>query len=156
MNRHDVFLFPSKYEGYPIALIEAMAGGCIPVASRLPGITDSIIQDGVNGLLFSIGNVQAAVQLLVGLTSDPGRLRSLGSEAQATAFQNNLDSMSDQYHQLICEVVHSPGQVRSPEPLDHCELAPDLKPAWWNRLPAPIKDRLRVLRENMRVVARVP
>ncbi len=156
MSQHDIFLFPSKYEGYPIALIEAMAAGCVPVASRLAGITDSIIQDGVNGLLFSIGDTKAATQLLLGLISNLNRLRSLCYQAQVSVTRNSLDSMCDRYHELICEVVNSPGQTRSPECIDHCALAHDLRPAWWNRLPVPIKDRLRVVRENMRAVVRVP
>jgi glycosyltransferase involved in cell wall biosynthesis len=156
MSRHDILLFPSKYEGYPLALIEAMAAGCVPVASRLPGITDFIIQEGVNGLLFSIGNVRAAADLLANLVSDPVRLSSLSHQAQASALGNSLDSMSDQYYKFICDVVQSPGQTRPPESLDHCVLANDLKPAWWNRLPNPIKDRLRVVRENLRAVLPIP
>jgi glycosyltransferase involved in cell wall biosynthesis len=156
MQKHDLFLFPSKYEGYPISLIEAMAGGCVPVASRLAGITDAIIQDGVNGLLFSVGDVKAAAQQLFILISDPSRLTSLRHQAQASASQNSLASMSDRYFKLITEVARSPRKTRSPESIDHCELASDLKPAWWNRLPVPIKDRLRVVRENVRSVVRIP
>jgi glycosyltransferase involved in cell wall biosynthesis len=156
MSRHDVLLFPSKYEGYPLALIEAMAAGCVPVASRLSGITDAIIQVDVNGLLFPVGNVTAAADLLDHLVSNPGRLGSLSQRAQASAFGNSLDSMCDQYYKFICDVVRSPGRTQPPESLDHCVLARDLRPAWWNHLPNPIKDRLRVVRENVRTVLPIP
>lgn len=156
MSRHDVFLFPSKYEGYPIALIEAMAAGCVPVASRLAGITDSMIQENVNGLLFAVGNAREAAKLLAALISDPDRMSSLSRQAQVSAQRNSLDSRADQYYELFREVAEYRGQTRSPESLDQIELADDLKPAWWNRLPNPIKERLRVVRENVRAVIPVP
>ena len=49
----DVLLFPSRFEGFGIVLIEAMVAGAIPVASRISGVTDFIIEDGRTG--FSVG-----------------------------------------------------------------------------------------------------
>ena len=48
----DVFVFPSKQEGLPVALMEAMACGAPVVCSRIRGNTD-IVKDGVNGYLVS-------------------------------------------------------------------------------------------------------
>ena len=157
MRRHDVFLFPTKFEGYPIALIEAMAGGCVPVASQLPGVTDWIIQDGVNGLLFSIGNVGQAAQQLLGLCTDPCRLAEFRQRAQATVGKYSLEWMAEQYYRLLCKVRSGPQAIRSAEILDDkLELAGGLKPAWWYGLPEPIKNRLRVVRERIRNSVKVP
>ncbi|MDR3734577.1 MAG: glycosyltransferase family 4 protein [Acidobacteriaceae bacterium] len=156
MNRHDVFLFPTTYEGSPIALLEAMAGGCVPVVSRLPGITDWIVQDSDNGLLFSIGNVRQAAQHLLGLLSDRLRLAELRKRAQTGVSKYSLDLMTEQYYQLFCNVLSNPMQTKPPESLDKCELASGLKPAWWYRLPDPIKNHLRVLREKIHTSVRVP
>jgi glycosyltransferase involved in cell wall biosynthesis len=46
----DVFVLPSRREGLPVALMEAMSCGLPSVASRLPGATD-LIGDGVSGLV---------------------------------------------------------------------------------------------------------
>lgn len=48
----DVFVFPSKQEGLPVALMEAMACGVPVVCSRIRGNTD-IVKDGENGYLVS-------------------------------------------------------------------------------------------------------
>ena len=156
MRQHDVFLFPTKYEGYPLALVEAMAGGCAPVASTLPGITDWIIQDGVNGLLFPIGDVRKAAHQLFELVSDRRRLTELRLKARESVSQYSLGWMAEQYYQLLSEVKSGPRQTRPAEDLNACAMAEGMKPAWWYGLPEPIKSRLRTVRERMRTFARVP
>ncbi|MEM4217349.1 MAG: glycosyltransferase family 4 protein [Candidatus Methanomethylicaceae archaeon] len=51
LRNHDVLIMPSRFEGFPNILIEAMACGVVPVASLLPGITDFIVDDGECGFL---------------------------------------------------------------------------------------------------------
>jgi glycosyltransferase involved in cell wall biosynthesis len=51
MRTADVFLFPSRREGFGSVVIESMACGLPVVALRLPGITDYIITDGADGLI---------------------------------------------------------------------------------------------------------
>jgi glycosyltransferase involved in cell wall biosynthesis len=156
MHQHDIFLFPSRWEGYPIALVEAMAAGCAPVASRLPGITDWIIQDGMNGMLFPIGNVGEASQHLFDLLSDRHRLNQLRQRAQATVGKYSLEWMAEQYYRLLCDVRSGPKSKRSPGSIDKCELANGLKPAWWYGFPEPIKNHLRIVREKIRTSVRIP
>jgi glycosyltransferase involved in cell wall biosynthesis len=154
--QHDIFLFPSEFEGYPIALIEAMAGGCAPVASRLPGITDWVIEEGINGLNFPVGDTRSAVGLLLELLTDSNRLMALRQHAQESVRKYTVDWMADQYYQLFCKVRHNPSQLRPAERMEHCDLASGLKPAWWYRFPNPIKDRLRLARERIRSSVSVP
>jgi glycosyltransferase involved in cell wall biosynthesis len=156
MNQHDVLLFPSKYEGFGTALIEAMAGGCVPVASRLPGITDWIIEDGVDGLLFPIGDVRRAVQHLAGLLSDRLRLAELRQRAQQAVGRFNLSLMAVEYYRLLCDIKSLPGNIPASERMDHFNLAEGLRPAWWYRIPEPIKDYLRLVREQVRVFVSIP
>ncbi len=52
----DIFLLPSLYgEGLPMALLEAMAAGCVVVASEMASVA-SVIRDGFNGYLVEPGN----------------------------------------------------------------------------------------------------
>ena len=156
LNQHDVFLFPTTYEGSPIALIEAMAGGCVPVASRLPGITDWIIQDGVDGLLFPIGDVRRAAKQLLALLTNRHRLNDLRKRSREGVSRYSLEGMTEQYFQLFRELQSDPHQSRPAEDLDNCQLAAGLKPAWWYKLPDPIKNQLRIVREKIRASVRVP
>jgi len=156
MERHDVFLFPSRFEGFGKTLIEAMAGGCVPVASLLPGITDWIIEDGVNGLLFPVGDVKRAAAHLLDLWNDRNRLTAMRHDAREAASKFSLDRMADSYEELFQEVVTQPAVIKPAEPLDDCRLAQGLRPAWWFHLPEPLKDRLRAAREVARTHIRVP
>ena len=51
LDKADIFLLPSIYgEGLPMAILEAMAAGCIIVASEMASVA-AVIEDGVNGYL---------------------------------------------------------------------------------------------------------
>lgn len=54
----DVFVLPSKYEGFPISLLEVMAMGTPIVATRVTGITD-VVSDGRSGLLVPFDDPEA-------------------------------------------------------------------------------------------------
>jgi glycosyltransferase involved in cell wall biosynthesis len=80
----DVFVLPSRREGLPVALLEAMACGLPCIASRLHGSTDAIIEDQVNGVLVPAGDVPAFASAIAELINDPQRRARLGSAARAT------------------------------------------------------------------------
>lgn len=84
----DVFVLPSRREGMPVALLEAMACGLPCVASRLPGSTDIIVQHDVNGLLTTPGNVAELSSMIAALLADPHRRQRLGGEARAAVLAN--------------------------------------------------------------------
>ena len=83
----DVFILPSRREGLPVALLEAMACGLPCVASRLPGSTDAIISDGDNGVLVPVGDPGALANGVASLLRDPARASTLGIRARETVSQ---------------------------------------------------------------------
>ena len=84
----DVFVFPSRNEGFGFALVEAMAAGCAVVSSLIPGVTDFVLQDGESGLLFPVGDVAAMAQAVEGLHRDRSRLRRLGETARQAVLED--------------------------------------------------------------------
>jgi glycosyltransferase involved in cell wall biosynthesis len=65
----DIFLLPSKFEGLPMAMLEAMAAGCVPVVSDV-GSIPTVIEDGHNGFLVEPGNLTQIVGKLKVLLSE--------------------------------------------------------------------------------------
>lgn len=83
----DVFVFPSKREGFGMALVEAMASGLPCVASRLPGATDEIVTAGTNGVLVEPHDVAALASALERLLTDSRLAAELGRAARTSVEQ---------------------------------------------------------------------
>ena len=84
LQASDLFVLPSRREGLPVALLEAMACGLPCIASRLPGSTETIIEDGVNGVLTPPGDEPALAGAMARLLADAAARRRLGTAARAT------------------------------------------------------------------------
>ena len=81
----DVYVLPSVREAHPLALVEAMACGLPCIATRLPGSTDAIVDDGVNGRLFPPDDEAALAAALQEVLSNPAAARAMGARARADA-----------------------------------------------------------------------
>jgi glycosyltransferase involved in cell wall biosynthesis len=94
----DVFVLPSLREGLPNALLEAMSSGCACIVTKLPGVTDHLVDDGRSGVLVPPGDVDALEQALRRLLADPALRASLGNAARRTIeTRYSLDRAADQY-----------------------------------------------------------
>jgi glycosyltransferase involved in cell wall biosynthesis len=78
----DLFVLPSSREGLPVALLEAMASALPVVASRLPGATDRLVDDGRTGRLVTPGDVDAFATAMAGLLGDPDGAAAMGRAAR--------------------------------------------------------------------------
>lgn len=82
MGRCGIFVLPSRTEAMGRVLLEAAACGKPRIGSRVGGIP-TVIEDGVDGLLFDSGNVGELAAHLDRLMGDPEFRHRLGSRAQA-------------------------------------------------------------------------
>ncbi len=94
-----VVVLPSRSEGHPLVLLEAMAYGRAIVATRAGGIPETIV-DGVDGLLLDVGDRAALAAALVGLARDPVRARALGAAARSRMAQRGEHAMVDRLDEL--------------------------------------------------------
>jgi glycosyltransferase involved in cell wall biosynthesis len=71
----DLFVFPTRNEGSPNVIVEAMAAGLPVIATRLVGITDQIVSDGESGLLLEVNQTDQFVRAIDQiLRNGPNRL----------------------------------------------------------------------------------
>jgi glycosyltransferase involved in cell wall biosynthesis len=145
----DVFLMPSRFEGLPVTLLEAMASGCVPVASRIRGVTDVVIENGTNGFLFPVADTKAAADGVRRLAKERGLLQAVSLSARKTVEQRfSLRIMADAYAELLWRIAGQPPTVLSPLALTRWYYPRGLRPGWRTRLPAWMKNWLRELMER--------
>src|ERR1700722_9098222 len=80
----DLMLMPSEMESFGLAALEAMACSVPTIATRVGGVPE-LIDDGVNGLLFPVGNTHAMAEAAIALLSDPSRLAAMAAAGRRTA-----------------------------------------------------------------------
>ena len=80
----DLMLMPSELESFGLAALEAMACKVPAIATRVGGVPE-LIDDDVNGLLYSVGDVDGMAEGAIGLLKDRDRLQAMRDEARRTA-----------------------------------------------------------------------
>lgn len=76
-----LFVLPSHSEGLPFSLLEAMAEGCAVIATPVGAIPD-VIDDGSDGLLVEVGDIEALAATLERCITDRDLLERLGLQAR--------------------------------------------------------------------------
>jgi len=92
MARALIYVSSSTMEGASVALIEAMASGCVVIASDIPG-NSAIIHDRENGLLFPQGDSAALSRAIEEALNDQALCERLANGARRT-FEVNFDIAS--------------------------------------------------------------
>jgi glycosyltransferase involved in cell wall biosynthesis len=113
------FVLPSRWEGMPNALLEAMACGLPCVATRVSGSED-VISDGVNGLLVEPEQPAELALALRRILEDADLVQRLGQEARATvARENQLQSVVERclalYLRLLTSSSNDEGEAGHPQ-----------------------------------------
>ena len=80
----DLMLMPSELESFGLAALEAMACKVPSIATRVGGVPE-LIDDGVTGLLYPVGDVEDMASGAIGLLTDRTRLDAMREEARKTA-----------------------------------------------------------------------
>ncbi len=128
MARAHLLLLPSFFEGLPIVLLEAMACGCVPIVSRLVGVTDFVVDDCRNGFLVEVGNIDGFVEAIGGVFSNRFNLRSLSLASRRTIEERfTVERMANAYLELIRRTKK--GEFGTPSRSNLPRLDPELIPS---------------------------
>jgi glycosyltransferase involved in cell wall biosynthesis len=104
MMAGDVFVLPSTAEGLPLAAVQALQHRLAIVGSDIGGLHD-IIENGINGFIVPVGDIQALAAKLRLLLDDPSLLRRFQTASGARAELFNLDAITTQYEKLLRAAV---------------------------------------------------
>jgi N-acetyl-alpha-D-glucosaminyl L-malate synthase BshA len=109
----DLMLMPSELESFGLAALEAMACGVPTIATRVGGVHE-LIEDGVNGLLFPFGDVEAMATAAIKLLGDETRRAALAAAARKTATEHFCSSRIIPLYEAYYERVIGRGQAAKP------------------------------------------
>ncbi len=103
----DVFVLPSRTEGLPNALLEAMAAGCPIVTTDVPGCRD-LIHHEETGLLVPFGDTHALAAAIHILCVERDHAQGWGQRAaQSVATEWRIDAMFNAYQSTYNEIMGS-------------------------------------------------
>ena len=105
--RSSIFVLPSRFEGFGLVLIEAMACGVPAVSFDCENGPRSIITDGVDGFLISPFDVEAFAEKVILLMKDENLRREMGENARRSAAKYDIDIVGQQCKQLFDELMEN-------------------------------------------------
>ncbi len=101
----DALAMPSTREAFGMVLIEAMASGLPVIATRIGGVTDTIIEDGVTGVLVPPRDVAAWTTALATVLTHSG---TMGEQARhAVSGRYGLAVSAARWREIYTEALHS-------------------------------------------------
>jgi glycosyltransferase involved in cell wall biosynthesis len=100
MAHSDLFVLPSRAEGFPIVLIEAGAVGLPVVASNIPGVTE-LITDGTTGVLVAPDDPNALADAMATVLDSPAIAETLGANLRAKALGFTWRQYADQFTEAL-------------------------------------------------------
>ncbi len=104
LKESGIFLFPSYYEGMPMAVLEAMAYGMAIVTTRVGGIPH-LLEDGGSGYLCEPGDIEGLSKRLLELSKDGDKRRKMGERARQKAIadysmESHIKKLMDLYDRV--------------------------------------------------------
>lgn len=149
IQRAHLFMLPSRYEGVPWALLETMACGCVPIASRIVGTTDYVVEHGNNGLLCTVGKVSEFTRAIVALAADRKRLEAFSAAAVRTIGDRfTLERVLRDHDNLLRALLAQAPPAYTPIPVTAIR-APNLSgPKWRRFVPQGVKNYVRTWAER--------
>lgn len=105
MSKSDVFVLPSRWEGLPNALMDAMACGLAVVACDCPTGPRDLIKNGENGYLTPVENVENLATVIKKLLEDASLRERLGQCARESVQKYSVENIGRQFESLLLRLT---------------------------------------------------
>ncbi|NJN58925.1 MAG: glycosyltransferase [Leptolyngbyaceae cyanobacterium SL_5_9] len=112
LSGFDVVALPSRSEGFPLAIVEAMLAARPVVATRVGSVPEAVLH-GETGLLIDKNDVNGLTQAILQLRDDPALRSRLGQRAREIAVAHfTVESMTTSYERLWQKLMITPRSPR--------------------------------------------
>jgi len=108
----DCLVLPSRNEGCPNVVLEAMSTGLPVIGTRIPGI-EKLVSDGCEGLIIEVDHEAQLTCALNRIQGNPDIATKLGQQARSRALEEfSLDRVSSSYESLYSQLDQGLGKHR--------------------------------------------
>ncbi len=108
MPAFDLFVLPSRYEGLPYVLIEALMAS-LPVVTTDLASSSMLVESSVNGCVVPAESPGELAEAILSILCDPDRKQQFAMEAAARGAAFTLDAMVDQTLAVYDQLLPTPG-----------------------------------------------
>ena len=105
--RSSIAVCSSRFEGFGMIIIEAMACGLAVVSFDCPWGPQSIIKNGEDGFLVENGNIEKMADALVRLIEDDNKRNTFAKNAIQNVKRFQMDRIAEQWRELFENVIHN-------------------------------------------------
>ncbi len=95
----DIFVFPSRHEGFAVTPLEAMASGLPTVVSKTSG-TNEIITDGVNGMVLKDNSAQPLTNTIIAILGNHKIMDRMSKASRELVLRYGWDAVAKIYYDL--------------------------------------------------------
>ncbi len=106
LQQAEVFVIPSRQEGMPLAVLEALRAGLAVIGSDIGGLAD-VLRPYVNGLSFRASDPDELCQCLSRMIEDPGFLSEMRAGSRQLVREFDISKISASYEAVLGRVSHS-------------------------------------------------
>jgi len=103
--RADVFILPSRYDGWGVVVNQAIGAGLPVICSDAVGAGHDLVEEEANGLLFPAGNVAALTAAMERFAAKPALAQRWGAVSRAKAAAWSPDSGAEKWVSVFHEVL---------------------------------------------------
>lgn len=107
-DKGSVICVTSRFEGWPMVLMEAMNKGCVPIAYKTFSSIHDIVSDGDNGILVEPYDIETMAQSIQYLIDNPQKRHEMAESAIDSLWKFNISSIVDEWEKLFTN-LHAHG-----------------------------------------------
>lgn len=103
-HRADIFVLPSRYDGWGVVVNQAMAAGLPVIATSAVGAAHDLVKEGVNGFVVTPDDAGQLAAKLAPLLKDPSLRKSMGQAAREKSEEVSAAAIADRWLKFLTEL----------------------------------------------------